>query len=642
MNILKMSSHIPDGAEQTRPTPSVRELFARQLLQNTHIHDEPHLEQVILDNKAARLKGDVPLPSVGIIGAGMAGLYSAMLLQDLGIQYHILEANKERIGGRIYTYKFPKQVANGEPYPYVDLGAMRFPKISIMDRLLSDQPWSLFSKLEKAGHKVPTVPYHLSNDNNIRYYNGKRIYASDTLTGDPLYFSDTKNGGQGTAVPDQYCMVPYTDILYKEYDKFADEMSEDFNAGFNKLLDADNNSTRAYLHKRLFPQTAINFFETMETGTGLYDMAFSETIMDYFDFSGSEWLAIEGGSEVMVQNILKTLKPDTIEQGTIVSKISQKVVDEKVKGLDVHIIGQDTPRTYDHVISTGTLASLRTMDLNGLSLSHNKRLAIRTLNYDHSVKITLAFNKRWWEDSTFMKGKPIFGGTTSTDLPVRNIVYPSYGNHVEGASGILIVSYTWAQDASRIGSLVGDDGGEKLLIQICMKNLAEVHDIEVSVLNEMLVDFKCWDWYNDNYSMGAFALYSPAQFTQLFPSVTKPTPDGRFHLAGEATSVHHAWVIGSLNSAYRAVDHVLMVEGLDDLRLKLRENWGFIDECEDPYYSLRDSSAGCFVDPNHIKETTKKLKVAHVDNATPKLIYNALLKKPTHKTTAAVIGGLSR
>lgn len=46
----------------------------------------------------------VPL-KVGIIGAGAAGLYAAMLLDSLGIDYDIHEGSG-RIGGRIYTYRF--------------------------------------------------------------------------------------------------------------------------------------------------------------------------------------------------------------------------------------------------------------------------------------------------------------------------------------------------------------------------------------------------------------------------------------------------------------------------------------------------------------------------------------------------------
>jgi hypothetical protein len=50
---------------------------------------------------------DIPL-KVGIIGAGAAGLYAAMLLDTLGIDYDIHEGSG-RIGGRIFTYRFDEK-----------------------------------------------------------------------------------------------------------------------------------------------------------------------------------------------------------------------------------------------------------------------------------------------------------------------------------------------------------------------------------------------------------------------------------------------------------------------------------------------------------------------------------------------------
>jgi len=45
------------------------------------------------------------------------------------------------------------------------------------------------------------------------------------------------------------------------------------------------------------------------------------------------------------------------------------------------------------------------------------------------------------------------GGVSSTDRPICKAIYPSYGmNKNEGAT--IIVSYTWSQDAARMGSLV--------------------------------------------------------------------------------------------------------------------------------------------------------------------------------------------
>ena len=61
--------------------------------------------------------------SVGIVGAGISGLYSALLLQRYipNVKVKLFEAN-DRVGGRIFTHKF-----SVEPYQYCEAGAMRIP-----------------------------------------------------------------------------------------------------------------------------------------------------------------------------------------------------------------------------------------------------------------------------------------------------------------------------------------------------------------------------------------------------------------------------------------------------------------------------------------------------------------------------------
>jgi len=78
-------------------------------------------------NLDEKRKGRAPPPkvTVGILGAGAAGLYSALLLDWLNnllesqkelfrFDYEILEAEPERVGGRMYTYRFK----SGKKYDY--------------------------------------------------------------------------------------------------------------------------------------------------------------------------------------------------------------------------------------------------------------------------------------------------------------------------------------------------------------------------------------------------------------------------------------------------------------------------------------------------------------------------------------------
>ncbi len=55
---------------------------------------------------------------VGILGAGVGGLYAALILDSLDIKYEIIEAS-ERTGGRLYTHKFKKEDGSeGDKYDY--------------------------------------------------------------------------------------------------------------------------------------------------------------------------------------------------------------------------------------------------------------------------------------------------------------------------------------------------------------------------------------------------------------------------------------------------------------------------------------------------------------------------------------------
>jgi NADPH-dependent 2,4-dienoyl-CoA reductase/sulfur reductase-like enzyme len=101
---------------------------------------------------------------VAIIGAGVAGLRTAKLLQDLGIPYKIFEASN-RPGGRIFTYPFASKPP-GNPqgkHDYYDVGAMRFPDNKASKRTIE--------LIEELG--LNKIEYIFSTDQNIREYNGE-------------------------------------------------------------------------------------------------------------------------------------------------------------------------------------------------------------------------------------------------------------------------------------------------------------------------------------------------------------------------------------------------------------------------------------------------------------------------------------
>ena len=69
-----------------------RESFLRDILSASEYPRAP----------TSRTSSEIPL-KVGIIGAGAAGLYAALLLDSLGIDYDIIEAS-DRVGWKIFTH----------------------------------------------------------------------------------------------------------------------------------------------------------------------------------------------------------------------------------------------------------------------------------------------------------------------------------------------------------------------------------------------------------------------------------------------------------------------------------------------------------------------------------------------------------
>jgi monoamine oxidase len=181
--------------------------------------------------------------------------------------------------------------------------------------------------------------------------------------------------------------------------------------------------------------------------------------------------------------------------------------------------------------------------------------ALRKLQYGPSIKVGVRFQSAWWTDRF-----GIVGGQSFTDLPIRTIVYPSYGVDSGTPSTVLIASYCWTNDAERLGALISTGKTEYIeqLKELVLRNLAEVHNVTYSFLLSEYSGIHAWDWNYDPLTMGksvnidviqlmltrsatgAFAYFGPGDFQDLYTALSVPNANKRFHFAGEAISTRHA------------------------------------------------------------------------------------------------------
>jgi len=169
---------------------------------------------------------------------------------------------------------------------------------------------------------------------------------------------------------------------------------------------------------------------------------------------------------------------------------------------------QEESRDYDYVISTIPLSSLRYVNMDDCNLSYVQREGLRTLRYDSSCKVGIKFATRWWEHLSH----PITGGQSKTDRVIRTAVFPSYGIHQKD-DAVMIASYTWSQDALRVGGLCKgrDHPDERILINAIIEDLAYLHDgVDFEYLKGQCQDWYAFDWYADPCTLGknAFKLAS--------------------------------------------------------------------------------------------------------------------------------------
>ncbi|KAF5343736.1 hypothetical protein D9757_014641 [Collybiopsis confluens] len=514
--------------------------------------------------------------SVAIIGAGVAGLRIAKLLQDRKISYKIFEAST-RPGGRVFTYDFaskPPSNPQGK-HDYYDVGAMRFP-----DTAASQKTIALFEELG-LGERV--IPYVFSRENAIMYFNGIKSTALQT-EGPGDHFKDE-------TVPEIFLNKSHVDLsgkkifgadacLYAAYDPFRAALVEDFDQGWEKLMAYDRSSVRSYLtHEAQYPIPVAHWLETRNSGTGGFDSSFAEAILESLEFNyptgGVQWKCLDGGSEVFIDKMVEQLqsKPFYNQRVTSVKYIEREPGDG-VPEMQIDYVDETTGNQrhefYNHVVSTTTFAALSTIDTSEVQMSYIQRQAIRSLLYGAAIKVGIKFSSRWWEKTGINQR----GASSYTDRLSRVVVYPSAGIGEDGP-GVLMVTYNWNQDASRFGALIKNPDwseqldpdrerprSEKQLLELLYKDLAALHGVSIDDLRRDTLDYHVFDWYHSPHTMGAYAHFGPGQYSTLWPDIVQSAGLGRFHFAGELASANHAWVAGALDSAERVVREIAYMDFL--------------------------------------------------------------------------------
>jgi monoamine oxidase len=367
---------------------------------------------------------------IAIIGGGMSGAMTALLLQSVGVEnWHIIESS-QRIGGRIRT-----KYLNGskpEDYQYQEMGPMRFPvsvkyadtneTLDIEDHKLVFQLASYVNELNgnDSALEVKFIPWIQSSPNvpaNSRGYrlpNGRIPSAAQIRANSSL-------------------ANPAPQYIDEDAAEAAEEAFEEFlNVTADKLRAAGRNVYRA--HKEAIEN---GLFQWSEAAYLKYELGLDANLTDFL--AGSSFSPLWG--EIYDSNYFAATTWRTIDKGlsSLPRAITPLVQDKttfgrKVVGLTwndetnkVGVKWREDPfaqlpevEEYDYAVVAVPFSKVRLW--RNPTYSSLLSRAINTLNYQQSCKVALHYKTRFWEHLS----PPIIGGCGSTDIPGMLPVWPCF------------------------------------------------------------------------------------------------------------------------------------------------------------------------------------------------------------------------
>lgn len=470
-----------------------------------------------------KLEGSPKGASVLILGAGVAGMTAALELSRAGYKVQILEYNN-RVGGRAWTLKGgdtytelggATQTCGFAPGNYINPGPWRI-------------PWhhhGLIHYCHELG--VPLEPFMQVNYNAY-------IHSTQAFGGKPQRYRHVQAdyyGYVGELLAKAVKKDALSDTVTKEDAEILLESLRDWGAldrDFRYVKGRASSNRRGWakepgggLTAEPIPSDPMDLQTLLRSGawksiaTGLtWDHEFSI----FQPVGGMEQVA-KGFERAVGKFVRLNSKVMKIEQGE--KGVTATYTDTKT--------GKIATASADWCICTIPLPILAQVDMNvGEALAG----AIRAVPYTTSVKVGLEFKRRFWEQDD-----QIYGGITYTDLPNRQISYPST-NYGSKGPGVLLGVYTGGTFGYEMTALSPQERIAKAI-----EWGEQIHpQYRAEFLNGVSVG-----WHRVPWVLGCFGQWSEKTRAEHYRNLCEF--DGRIVLAGEHASYYGGWQEGGITSA---------------------------------------------------------------------------------------------
>lgn len=442
-------------------------------------------------------------PDVLVIGAGLSGLYTALLLEELGASVQVIESRSEA-GGRLRTlYDLP-----GHPEVGGNTMASGYARMIDMARRAD------VKLVDYAPRLYGGPPPELVMNGNIFE---REAWAASELN---PFAKDSKDKmpwelirartGQSNPLP------VATDWLNEKFRSLDVPLHEYLSS--QGLSDAEIRvayDANPYYGKSAWDVSALMYLfndrwirSQIEIGTASY--------------------AVEGGNQRLPEAMTRMLKKEIRFNESVVS------IDDGGDGVHVRCSSGTSFRT-PYVVCSAPFSKVRDMQISP-SLKNTQREAVATLTYMRNTLVFLVPKKPFWESD---------GQSPSmwTNGPLGSVMAQRFASDPNEVTGLVVNTRGWAADhLDRLGPV---DAQAWAIREIERLRPAAKGALEAGGFHS---------WWLDPNNAGDWAIFGPGQVQGLLPSMAKP--HGRIHFCGEHTATMNRGMEGAMESAERVAIEV--------------------------------------------------------------------------------------
>lgn len=514
--------------------------------------------------------------TIAIVGAGISGLATALMLDSVGVHnWEIVEAS-DRVGGRFRT-KFV-----GGTQEWAEMGPMRLPHsitykdgetIEYAEHRLTFDLAELLNEMNdnKPELKINFIPW-IQHHPNERLGLGTGRHPDGSIPTRAEIEADPKLGKPAPLSSEEYKQTKQRmDNILKNKDALK-AVQRDVWRAHKKALDQGLDDWSEQAMMRHVFRASANVTDAIWTASD-YDVFWDELVHNSNlaqdggpgSLGLTEWKCIDKGFNKLSDAFIPHIK-NRLTLNRKVRKIESIPDLHSSSGIRTRLswFAQPNNRTfvskeYDYTILAAPFPMTRFMDLPPFSSVLARATSEAGLRFKSACKVALLFSSRFWEQGD----KPIFGGySTPPSAAVGALYYPVYGLN-ESRPG-LIMHYRGGSWSEELISLSEDEH-----VQMVLDAVVDVHGEQARQL--YTGDYERLCCLQDEHIGTAWARPDIMQRRLYIPAYHRTEHNVIF--IGEHTAPTNAWVSSAVYSAVRGSVQVLLEMGMVDEAREVNERW---------------------------------------------------------------------